>query len=374
MGTHLVELFEMHDREKFEVFGYSIGPNDRSPVRQRIETAFDHFYDLRSTSTCDIALKIHEDQIDILVDLQGHTSMSRPGIYAKKPAPIQVTYLGFPCTMGCDFIDYILVDEYVAPEESQRYFTEKLVQLPGCYQVNDRHLERANWKTSRKECGLPETSFVFCSFNNVFKITRPIFEIWMRILASVDQSVLWLPQFSPCATNNMKSEAVKCGIDPSRLIFAPVLPLAEHCVRHGLADLFLDTFPYNAHGTAALSLRCQVPIVTLSGETMASRVAGSLLREVGLSELIANDAGMYELLAVKLATDRDYFRTVLSKLKSGLESTDLFDGQAFARKAERAYEWMMERQFNKQAPQGFQVRRDGSVRWLHANQELDSPC
>ncbi len=197
MGTHLVELFEQHDREQFEVFGYSIGPNDQSQLRRRLEVAFDSFRDVQTLQPSDIAKNIHEDKIDILIDLQGYTSFSRPAIFTKKPAPIQVTYLGFPCTMGADYFDYILVDAYVAPEESQRFFTERLVQLPGCYQVNDRFAHAIDSKPRRSEAGLPESQFVFCSFNNVFKITRRIYDLWMQILTQVEQSVLWLPPSTP---------------------------------------------------------------------------------------------------------------------------------------------------------------------------------
>jgi protein O-GlcNAc transferase len=374
MGSHLVGLFEAHDRKRFEVFGYSIGPDDQSSLRRRIETALDHFRDLGTALTPDIAKTIHGDQIDILIDLQGYSSMSRPGVYAKKPAPIQVAYLGFPSTMGCDYIDYVLVDEYVAPDDSQRYFNEQLVQLPGCYQVNDHRLSVDDSKPTRKEAGLPDSIFVFCSFNNIFKINRLMFDSWMRILTRVEQSVLWLPAFNACAMTNLKNEAAKWDVDPSRILFAPVLPLPQHIARHGLANLFLDTFPYNAHGTAALSLRTNVPIVTMSGETMASRVAGSLLRELGLKELITQNTHAYESLAVRLATDRAYYSAIQSALKAGLASTDLFDGVAFARKVERAYEVMMELERGQQKPMGFQLRRDGSVRWLRSKDESSSLC
>ncbi len=364
MASHLVELFEVHDRSRFDVFGYSLGPDDKSPIRARIAGSFDKFVDGLKMTPAAIAETIHRDKVDILIDLQGHTLLCRPDIYARKPAPIQVTYLGFAGTTGADYIDYILVDEIVAPAWTQPYFSERLVQLPGCYQVNQSRVEMPLRIPTRAECGLPEEGIVFCAFNNFFKITSAMFDVWMRLLSRIPNSVLWIPIYVPAAVENLQREAMKRGINSKRLVFAPRVALIEHLARHHLADIFLDTFPYNAHGTSSLSLRAGVPIVTMSGETMASRVAGSLLREVGLSELVTQNYEDYEKIAFELATDHERLSKVKQAVRTGRDNGFLFDCKSFARSVERAYEVMVDRYQTSQEPSGFKLDRDGGVKWL----------
>lgn len=243
----MAELFERHDRSRFELFAISSGTEDTSPMRQRLIQAFDHFIDVRQMSHLEAAQQIRNLEIDIAVDLKGYTKYCRPQILAHRPAPIQVNYLGYPATMGADFIDYILVDPFIVPSDQQPYFTEKLVHLPECYQVNDSKRIIAGHTPSRQECGLPEQGFVFCSFNNSYKITPIFFEIWMRLLKAVPGSVLWLLGKNKSMEENLRREAQARGVNPERLIFAPKQKLPEHLARHQLADLFLDNLPCNAH-------------------------------------------------------------------------------------------------------------------------------
>jgi protein O-GlcNAc transferase len=364
MASHMVELFELHDRSRFEVFGYSIGPNDGSMIRERIKQAFDQFVDCEPMSPQAIAERIFHDKIDVLIDLQGHTLLSRPEILARKPAPIQMTYLGFACTFGADYIDYVLVDDFVAPAKTQAFFTERLIQLPGCYQVNQTKMIHSEVVPTREECGLREGDFVFCAFNALFKITPRMFDTWMRILKAVDRSVLWIPTHVSTAEQNLRREAKLRGIGDDRIVFAPRLTLPKHMARHKLADLFLDTFPYNAHGTASLSLRSGVPIVTLKGETMASRVAGSLLREVKLTELIASDYDQYEQIALRLATNPSELARVRNSLAKEIETSRLFNCATFARNVELAYTTAFHRYQSGETPCGFKLHDYGGVTML----------
>jgi protein O-GlcNAc transferase len=349
VGYLVSELFETHDRSRFEIFGYSYGPEEKSPLRSRITRAFDHFRDVYADSFEGIAKRIADDQIDILVDLQGFTARSRTDVMLMRPAPIQVTYLGYPGTMAMDCVDYILVDEYVAPREQQEYYAEELIHLPGCFMVNDSKREIDPVTPVRQHLGLPEDGFVFCAFNSNYKMTRPMFEVWMRLLQAVPRSVLWLRDSNRFAVENLKKEANRCGISEDRLVMAPGMPMPKHLARHRAADLFLDTFPYNQHSTAADALRMGLPMVTLSGDTFASRVAGSLLQTLGLSELIASSFEEYEAIATKLTLDPIYMREVRRKLQQSLSTTDLYDGASFARKVELAYEKMWTRFCEDQA-------------------------
>jgi protein O-GlcNAc transferase len=337
MATHLVSLFEAHDRTQFEVFGYSIGPNDKSSIRQRIEQGMDTFVDALAYSTDQLVQRIQADSIDILIDLQGYTLYARPQVFAQRPAPIQVSYLGFAGSVGADWMDYVLVDDFVVPRAAQPYFSEKLVHLPGCYQVNDSATKIAEPMVARKDCDLPEDGFVFCCFNNCFKISPSIFDVWMRLLDAAPGSVLWLPEWHPESRSNLVVEARNRGVDSQRLVFAPYRPLDQHLQRQSLADLFLDTFPFNAHGTASIALRCGVPIVTLSGHQMASRVAGSLLKQLGFEDLITYSIDDYENKARALATDRHAYREVRQRLAKNLVNNALFDPHDFAKKLESAF-------------------------------------
>jgi protein O-GlcNAc transferase len=342
--AHLTaELFELHDRARFEVIGISFGPEDRSEIRARVVAAFDGFHDVRSKSDRDIAALIEDLEIDIAVDLMGHTRNSRPGIFAQRPAPIQVSYLGFPGTVGVDFIDYIIADPMALPLDQQPYYTEKIVHLPETYWVNDSKLTISERAPTRGEAGLPEQEFVFCCFNKSAKITAPVFEVWMRLLSAVEGSVLWLLRDNAVAERNLRAEAAHRGIDPDRLVFADKLELDRHLARHRLADLFLDTLPYNAHTTATDSLQAGLPVVTRLGATFAGRVAASLLSAIGLPELIARSLAEYEALALKLAGDREYLGDIRTRLTQNRETFPLFDTDRFRRHIEAVYTTMVER-------------------------------
>jgi predicted O-linked N-acetylglucosamine transferase (SPINDLY family) len=336
------ELFERHDRSRFAITGYSYGPDDHSDMRRRVVQAFDEFVDIRKLSHAEAASRIHQDKIDILVDLKGYTVHARTEILAYRPAPLQVNYLGYPGTMGADFVDYIITDAFIAPDDNQQFYSEKLIHLPHCYQPNDSKRQIAQRTPSRAECGLPENAFVFCSFNNSYKITPAFFGIWMRLLSNVHGSVLWLLKSNGLVEKNLKREAENRDIDPQRLIFAPRRSLAEHLARHRQADLFLDTLPCNAHTTASDALWAGLPIITCSGNTFAGRVAGSLLHAAGLAELVTSSAEDYEAVALALARSPDRLADCRRKLEDRL-SSPLFDICHFTKTLEAAYQTMCER-------------------------------
>jgi len=347
------ELIELHDRKQFEIFAYSYGRNDATPERKRLEQAFDHFSDVTPLSIADTARKIHEDGIDILVDLTGFTQSTRSGLLALRPAPIQVNWLGFPGSMGKALFDYLLSDPFITPMDEAEHYNEQLALLP-CYQPNDRN--RPVGKTpTRADAGLPEPGFVFCCFNQTFKITPQMFDVWMRLLQSVPKSVLWLLECNRWAKQNLSNEAQARGIDPDRLVFAPRVPIAEHLARHALADLFLDTLPYNAHTTTSDALWMGVPVITCPGETFTSRVAGSLLQAAGLPELITSSLAEYEILALRLATEPALLQSVKHKLQASRDSMPLFDMPVFTRKLEQAYRHMWQRWQDGQPASFFSV-------------------
>jgi protein O-GlcNAc transferase len=336
----IVGLIEHHDRQDFEIIAYSASRDDGSQIRTRLASAFDRFVDVSETSDRDAAQLIHADEIDILVDLNGYTGQARTAIFAYRPAPIQVNYLGFPGTTGADFIDYIIVDPFVVPTSQQPFFSERLVHLPDCYQCNDDNRAISEHTPSRAECGLPAEGFVFCCFNNAYKITPDFFDIWMRLLNAVPSSVLWLLDDNPWARTNLAREATARGVAPERIIFAPRMPHPDHLARQRLADLFLDTLPYNAHTTASDALWAGLPIVTCAGETFAGRVAGSLLRAIGLSELVTSSLEEYEVLALRLARDGDLLAALRARLARNKWTHPLFDTERVARNIEAAYRQM----------------------------------
>jgi protein O-GlcNAc transferase len=352
-------LFERHDRDRFEVFAYSYGPDDHSPMRARLESAFDRFVDVRTRSHREAAAIIHADQVDILVDLKGYTHHARPAISAYRPAPVQVSYLGYPATMGADFIDYIIVDPFVVPSSQQPFFSERLVHLPGSYQVNDSRREVAATDTSRQDWGLPAEGFVFCSFNNSYKITPVFFDIWMRLLLSVPGSVLWLLEANDLVEANLRSEAGKRGVEPGRLIFAPRVPSAEHLGRHQHADLFLDSLPCNAHTTASDALWAGLPILTCSGSTFAGRVAGSLLMAVGLPEMVTASLEEYEQAALALARDPRRVAALRQKITGNREGSPLFDLPTWTGHIEAVYARMWQTWLSRQKPEAFSIK--GSI-------------
>ena len=334
----MAELFERHDRGRFEVTAIAFGPDDGSPLRARLKKAFDHFEDVRGKSDAEVARMLREGEIDIAVDLNGHTGEGRPGIFAWRPAPVQVNYLVYPGTTGADFMDVILADRIALPADQQVNMREKIVHLPDSYQANDA-TRIVPPPPARAEAGLPDRGFVFCCFNNSWKITAPMFDIWMRLLSQVDGSVLWLLD-GPHA-DNLRKEATARGVDPARLIFAPKLPAEQHLARHQLADLFLDTLPYNAHTTCSDALWAGLPVVTCYGKAFPGRVAASLLKAIDLPELVTATPQLYEALALELAQNPALLKATKEKLARNRTTTPLFDSERFRKNIEAAYEAML---------------------------------
>jgi predicted O-linked N-acetylglucosamine transferase (SPINDLY family) len=346
-------IFEHHDKERFETTAISFGPDDGSEIRARIKRGFEHFLDVRGMGDEAAAQLLLERDIDIAVDLKGFTENSRPGILARRPAPIQVNYLGFPGTMGAEYIDYIIADRVVVPEEQQRYYAEKVVYLPHSYQCNDASREIAGEPSSRAAVGLPEGCVVFCSFNNVYKITPQLFGIWMRLLKAVDGSVLWLLQSNDTAACNLRREAEARGVEAERLAFAASAPPAQHLARMRLADLFLDTLPCGAHTTASDALWSGLPVLTCQGEAFAGRVAASLLHAIGLPELVTDSLAEYESRTLELARDRSTLAALKAKLAAHRHTHPLFDMDLFTRNLESAYTRMWENHRAGRPPESF---------------------
>ena len=318
--------------------------------------AFDRFVEVRNTSIEHAAKQISADGVDILVDLMGHTQDARTEILALRPASIQVGYLGYAGSTGASFLDYILVDDYVVPFDQQPFFTERLVHLPGCFLVNDSQREIAPLTPTRSECNLPVSGFVFCCFNNNYKITSQMFSVWMELLKAVPGSVLWISEGNPIAQDNLRRETVAHSVESERLVFAKRMPLhSEHLARHRLADLFLDTFPYNAHVTSSDALWAGCPVLTMSGETYASRVAGSLLRALELPELITTTMNDYYAMGLRLAKDSRLLAELRSRLEANRKSSSVFDGGQFAGKLEQAYTTMQEIYTAGEKPRAFAV-------------------
>lgn len=351
----IAQVFELHDRTRFDVVGVSFGPDDTSPQRQRVVRAFDSFLDVRQASDHDTARLLRELDIDIAIDLMAHTKFARPGILALRAAPIQVNYLGYPGTTGAAFLDYIIADPVVLPLDQQPHYSEQIVQLPDCYQPNDTARPISARVPTRAEMGLPETGVVFSCFNNSWKITEPLFAIWMRLLAEVEGSVLWLLSDTPAAQASLWREAEARGIDAKRLVFAERLPLADHLARQSLADLFLDTLPYNGHTTASDALWAGLPVVTCQGRAFAGRVAASLLTAIGLPELIATSLEAYEALALALARDPARLAQIRRRLAQNRKTHPLFDTPRFCRHLEAAYRTMCEIHWQGEPPRSFHV-------------------
>ena len=352
----LVRLLERHDRSRFEVTAISFGSAQNSPLRQRIIDAVDHFIDTGDDSDEEVAALIRRREIDILVDLMGYTSGYRINVLAQRPAPIQINYLGLIGTMGAPFIDYVIADEIALPFDQQPFFSEKIVHLPDCFLPTDDTQEIAPRTPSRGEAGLPPEGFVFCSFNNSYKLNPPIFEAWMRLLRAVPGSVLWLAQSNSEMVGNLAREAERCGADPRRVIFAPRVPHAQHLARQRLAGLFLDTGPYNAGATAAAALWAGLPVVTCLGETFVGRMAASMLYAVGLRELVVNSLPEYEALASKIASDPALCAGLKDKLARNRASQPLFNTASFARNIEQAYATMVNILRQGERPRSFRVQ------------------
>jgi len=351
----LARLIELHDRTRFKVIGVAFGPSGDDAMRRRVAAACDAFIDVGGMSDLTAAELLRAEGIDIAVDLAGYTLHARPGILARRPAPVQVSYLGYPGTTGAPFLDYIVADPWVVPEAMKPFFSENVVHLPDSYQANDEFKGLPAPVPSRMDAGLPQTGFVFCCFNNPNKIRPHVFDVWMRLLRGVEGSVLWLLGDSAEGTANLQREAERRGVADRRLVFAPRAGNAEHLARHTLADLFLDTLPCNAHTTASDALRAGVPVVTCVGSTFAGRVAASLLAAVGMPELVTRSLDEYEALALRLARDPEHLGRVRAALASHLATHALFDADRFRRNIEAAYLEMYRRCRAGEPPTAFSI-------------------
>ena len=338
VGHLLAGVFERHDKCRFETIAISLGIDDQSRLRARMVKAFDQFIDARDMSSAQIAQLMRSLEVDIAVDLGGYTSDTRTDIFSYRPAPVQVNYLGYPGTMGVDYFDYILADRHIIPPEQQQYYNEKVAYLPDTYLPTDNSVQISPHTPTRSECGLPETGVVFCSFSHDYKISPPVFDVWMRLLAQVPGSVLWLMSRGELAQRNLRKEAQARGVDPTRLVFAGRVPLVEdHLARYRQADVFLDTHPYNAHTTAADALMAGLPVVTYMGNSFPSRVAGSLLHAIGMPELATHSLAAYEALALQLAQDPALLADCKAKLANNKANFSLFDTEGFCFNLEAAY-------------------------------------
>lgn len=341
--THLMaELLESHDAGRFEIFLYSLGRDDGSPMRRCIEACGARLLDAWEMSAADLARRIREDRIDILVDLKGYTRDAQPAVFAHRPAPVQVAYLGYPGTCGASCIDYIVGDPVVTPLEAAAHYSEKIAQMPGSYQCNDG-TRAPPLPARRSDHGLPDPAWVLCAFNESYKISPEVFGVWCRVLRTLPQAVLWLLECNAAATAALRREALARGVDPRRLVFAPKIEHGRHLSRLTCADLYLDTWPCNGHTTASDMLWSGVPVVTCLGRTFASRVAGSLLHAAGLPELVCADAWTYERLVVDLAHDPSRLQGVRQRLRDAREQSELFSGVAAARHLEALFERMWAR-------------------------------
>ena len=345
--SHLIAgVLESHSKEKFEIYAFSYGPHVVDAMHSRIKKSVDHFIDIRELSDQAVAEFSRELEIEIAVDLTGLTQFGRMGIFSYRAAPIQINYLGFPGTSGTDYMDYIIADPVVIPESSKQFYSEKVIYLPNSYQANDRNRAVSNRKFSRVELGLPESSFVFCCFNNNFKITPKTFDIWMRLLQRVPGAVLWLLEGNKFAAENLRAEAQNRGVDGTRLVFAKRVSPEDHLARQRAADLFLDTLPYNAHTTASDALWVGLPILTLLGVSFPGRVAASLLSAIGLPELVTYSEEDYENRAVELASSPEKLQTIKLKIEENRLSRPLFDTGLFTKSIEAIYAAMYQAEKN----------------------------
>jgi protein O-GlcNAc transferase len=338
----MAELLEHHDKSRFELLAFSFGLDRRDEMRTRISAAMDQFVDVRFLSDAEVVRLSREREVDIAVDLTGFTQQARTGIFARRAAPIQVNYLGYPATMGASYIDYLIADETLIPPDSRQHYSEEIIYLPDTFQANSR-IPSSETRYTRAQERLPVRAFVYCCFSNGYKIAPAMFDVWMRILQRVKGSVLWLFEGNPWVADNLRQEAVRRGISGHRLIFARGLPLTEHLARLPLADLFLDTLPFNAGAMASPALWAGLPLLTCMGETFAGRMAASLLHAVHMPELVTTTTAQYETLAVELALDSGRYHSLRQKLHRNRLTTPLFDAAVFTRHIEAAYQAMYER-------------------------------
>jgi predicted O-linked N-acetylglucosamine transferase (SPINDLY family) len=356
-GYLIAELLELHDRTRFEITGVSFGPQGRGAMRSRLQATLDRFIDVRAMSDTDVAMLLRDLEIDIAVDMMGHTLDARPDIFAYRPAPVQVNYLGYTGTTGAPFIDYMIADHFVVPVGDEAHYSERVVRLPECFQVTDRTSPIAERTPRRAELGLPEEGFVFCCFNNSIKIAPPMFEIWMRLLRYVNGSVLWLLRSDATAERNLRREAERRGIAANRLVFAAKVPIDQYQAQHRVADLFLDTLPYNAHTTAGYALRTGLPVLSCPGRSFAARVAGSQLNALGLPELLTDSLQEYEARALELATNPALLQEIRQKLAQAVVDAPLFQTDRYRRHLEAAYATMWEMYARGETPHSFDVAR-----------------
>jgi|TARA_B100002003_G_scaffold9486_1_gene8231 predicted O-linked N-acetylglucosamine transferase (SPINDLY family) len=347
MSYLLANLYELHDKNKFEIIGISFGPDKDDEMRKRVSSAFDEFYDVRLKTEDEIVKFSRELKIDIAIDLMCFTKYHKFGIFVKRCAPIQVNYLGYPGTSGTNYLDYIIADKILIPKESQKYYSEKIAYLPDTYQANDSTKKISDKIFTREELGLPKDGFVFCCFNNNYKITPQVFDVWMRLLKRVENSVLWILSENINISKNLKKEATIRGVDFNRIVFAERIKMNEHLARQKVADLFIDTFPYTGHTTASDALWVGLPVLTRIGKSFASRVSTSLLNAIGLSALVTNSEKEYEDFAIELATNSPKLKEIKNKLKNNKNTKPLFNTQVFARNIEKAYSLMYERYLKK---------------------------
>ena len=355
VGRLLPEMLAQHDRGRVEVFGYALGPDDPGRVRRRIVRACDRFVDLHHLSDQEAAQLIRVDGIDVLVDLTGPMTGSRMGILARRPAPLQVSFLGWPGTTGADCIDYVIGDPVLTPVNHQAHYVEKIVQMPICYQPSDRYRALSKPHLTRADCGLPDDAFVFCSFNNTLKLTPDLFDLWLRLLSKTRNSVLWLYSKTPKTNENLRGWAEARGIAAERIVFASVAAMDVYLGRMSLADLFLDSYPYNAGATCNDALWAGLPVLTCAGETYVSRMAGSLLRAAELPELITANLADYEALALRLATEPGLLASLKQRLTHRRDGLPIFDMPKFTMCFETALRHMHERRTANLGPEGFSV-------------------
>ena len=356
MGQLLVNLFELHDKTKFEIFGFYFGPDVEDKINTRISNSFDQFINVKLKSEKEISKLSRDLKIDIAIDLMGYTQNNRFKIFFERCAPLQVSYLGYPGTTGASCIDYLIADKVLIPQDSQQHYSEKIIYLPNTYQANESVKKISEKIFTKEELGLPKNDFVFCCFNQNYKILPKTFSIWMEILKKVSGSVLWLLDTDLVACKNLKEEAFKRGIDSKRIIFANRLPLSEHLARHKVADLFIDTFPYTAHTTCSDSLRAGLPVLTLQGESFASRVSSSLLEVVGLKELIATTQKEYEDKALEIANDSSLLKKIKKKLEISKNKSPLFNAKIFTRYIEQAYLEIHKKYNENKRPENIEIK------------------
>jgi predicted O-linked N-acetylglucosamine transferase (SPINDLY family) len=342
-------VFEHHDKSRFETVAIALRPEDSSHYGRRIRSAFEHYIDVSALSDAKAVARIRELEIDILVDLAGYTDGARSGIFARRPAPVQVNYLGFPGTLGAPYIDYLIADEFLIPPSARHHYTEQVVYLPECFQANDDRRPLSSQLASRAIAGLPDSLVVLCCFNNGYKLNRALFDVWMRLLHAAPSSVLWLVANSEQVRRNLRCEAKLKGIGPERLVFAERLPYAQHLARLGLADLFLDTMPFNGGATVSDALWAGLPVLTCTGRALAARMAGSLLNSVGLPELICASLKQYEECALQLLSEPSRLRAIRDRLAQRRQSASLFNTARFTAHLESAYA-QMHSAYQRQCP------------------------